>query len=271
MSDAPSSPFSLPGENGGRPATPPPPPPPAPPNPTASAAPAPASYPPAATPTGVQNPQADYALGSYYAPGWEATSAPKSPLDGVSAASIPAGLLLGPVGVGLGVAGLSRTKEKHTRGRSLAISGIAIGTVVTLAWGVGAWAGWNREAQTKPLTADVTSTQTAHSRQLVLGNCLAELPANGDVAKVKVVPCKEEHRAQVVARTEFDDDASWPGQDAANGQVARICVSDVLSKNAPADLELVVWAPSKGSWSDGDRVGLCLAGSTSALPDNLLD
>ena len=208
-----------------------------------------------------------FAAGTYYAPGWQPAPPRTEPL---AIASVPAGLVLGPVGIGVGAAALSRVRARGTRGRGVAVTGMVVGAAVTLGWVLGAVTWWQGEQARTPLAGDVSEPATVHSRQLVLGSCLDELPPDGEVGRVRVVPCADEHRAQVVARTDFGADEVWPGQDAADRRVARACGPESLGPATPDDVELVVWAPTEASWRDGDRTGLCLAASGEPLPADLL-
>lgn len=203
----------------------------------------------------------------YYAPGWQPPAPRTEPL---AVAAVATGLLLGPVGVGVGAAALARIRRDGTRGVGLAWAGIALGVAVTLTAVAVLVALFVGKAATAPLPTDVSEPRSAHARQLVLGNCLAELPDDGEVATVRVVPCADPHEAQVVARTDFAADAGWPGQDVADARVSRVCTPAVLSADAPTDgVELVVWSPSEASWAQGDRTGLCVA-STAALTEGSL-
>lgn len=205
----------------------------------------------------------------YYAPGWEPAAPRTEPL---AVAAIPTGLLLGPVGVGVGVAALARIRRDGSRGTGLAWAGIALGLAVTLTAVAVVVALLVGDAATRPLPAEVSEPRSAHARQLVLGSCLAELPDDGPVASVRVVPCGDAHEAQVVARTDFPADARWPGQDAADARVSRVCTPAVLSGDAPAEgIELVVWSPSEASWAEGDRTGLCVASTAAPTEGSLID
>jgi hypothetical protein len=205
----------------------------------------------------------------YYAPGWQPDAPRTEPL---AVAALPTGLLLGPVGVGVGAAALARIRRHGTRGVGLAWAGIALGVAGTLAVLAVLLARVVGDAATEPLPSDVSAPQTAHARQLVLGTCLAELPDDGEVAAVRVVPCADPHEAQVVARTDFPVDAAWPGQDAADARVSRVCTPAVLSADVdPAGIELVVWSPTADSWAEGDRTGLCVASTPVLAEGSLID
>ena len=166
-------------------------------------------------------------------------------------------LLIGPAALLLAVLALRRIARRGTRGRGLAIAGGALGAIGTVALvaalvvGVLTWMG------TRPLPADVGTARDAHAQQLVTGNCLAALPADGHVDTVRVVPCADPHGAQVITVYEFSGDALWPGQLAADSRVARSCVLDQTEVDAA--VTTAAWAPTEQSWARGDRRGLCLA------------
>ncbi|WP_241744195.1 DUF4190 domain-containing protein [Cellulosimicrobium arenosum] len=219
-------------------------------------------------PTGSQH-EGGFAAGTY-APGWDPQRPVRPRTDALALASVPAGVVLGPVGIGLGGAALSRVRAHRTRGRGLAIAGMVTGAVVTVAWAAGAALWWQADRASTPLAGDVEAPVTVAATRLVVGSCLAELPPDGEVSQVRVVPCADEHRAQVVARTDFGADEVWHGQEGVSARVAKVCTPGVLGPDAPDGVDLVVWAPTDASWSGGDRTGLCLAGGDEPLPADLL-
>jgi len=172
-------------------------------------------------------------------------------------------LALGPVAGVLGIMALRRTTARGTRGRGLALLGVVLGAVGTLAL-AGLVVGIVLTARmTHPLPADVTSARSAHARQLVTGNCLGGLPPAGSVDVVHVVPCAAPHAAQVITEYAFDHDALWPGQRAADARVAASCALSQPEKDA--GVRAVTWAPTAESWRDGDRLGLCLATTDAGM------
>jgi len=193
----------------------------------------------------------------YYAPGWQP---PKAPVDGVSVAALVTGVLaLGPVALVLGIVGLYRTTKRGTRGRGLAVTGIVLGILASIAWVVLAVVVVVTLWQTRPLPADVSEARDAHVGQLVVGNCVATLPADGHIDTVHVVPCAQDHEARVSSEYDFPDDATWPGQSEVDARVARACV--LTEQEQAAGDTVVTWAPTQDGWDSGDRTGLCLVKS----------
>ncbi|KGM10286.1 septum formation family protein [Cellulomonas bogoriensis] len=103
---------------------------------------------------------------------------------------------------------------------------------------------------------EVDGATTAHVRQLERGHCVEDLPQDGAVTRVRVVPCEDPHRAEVLGTYQFREDV-WPGAEEAERRVAAGCQMDSAQRQAGA--EPVVWFPSEGSWRQGDRLGVCLA------------
>lgn len=191
----------------------------------------------------------------YYAPGWEA---PRVPTEPVAVASVVVGALGGgPVALVLGLVARRRVRTRGRRGRGLALAGVALGVLGTLVWtGVVVGAVLTARSE-RPLAGDVDAPRDAHARQLVTGVCVEELPADGPVGTVRVVPCAQPHAAEVLSLYAFAAAAIWPGQESADARVATACAL------SPAEVEqgvrAVTWAPTEASWGRGDRTGLCLA------------
>ena len=164
-----------------------------------------------------------YPQQSYYAPGW---SAPVSP------------------------------PSRH-RGRGVALIGIGLAVVLVLggaAWGVTYW------LQTRAL-GEIPAATTATARQVATGHCIAELPEDGQVTRVRLVPCTDPHEAEVVGLLPLT--GSWPGQAAVDSQVGRWCEMD--SAQQRAGFTAVAWSPSETGWAQGDTEGVCIAWSKGGL------
>lgn len=177
---------------------------------------------PAAPPGAPPVPPADaWNPAPYYAPGWQAPVPEHAP------------------------------PPRRSRGRALVWVG-AVAAVLLLAAGVVGVRTW---MQTRPL-GEVAGPVDAHPGRLQAGHCLAELPEDGAVDGVRVVPCDTAHVAEVVGRLELPDGA-WPGRDSVTSRITTWC--DMDSAQADAGFEPVVWVPTERGWGRGDRVGMCLA------------
>ena len=152
-----------------------------------------------------------------------------------------------------------RTTKRGTRGRGFAITGIVLGILASIAWLVLVAIVVVTLIQTRPLPADVSKATDAHVSRLVVGNCLASLPADGTVDTVHVVPCAQDHEARVSSEYDFPEDAVWPGQSQVDARVARACV--LTEQEQAAGDTVVTWAPTQDGWASGDRTGLCLVRS----------
>jgi hypothetical protein len=203
----------------------------------------------------------------YYAPGWPA---PRPRTDGLAVASFVTSVVgIGLVGIGLGVGALVRIRRGQRQGRRLALAGIAIGAVWTVVQVVVATSLITAFLATRPLPLSVDDPQDAFATQLITGHCLAELPDDDAVGRVPLVPCDEPHAAQVVSEFRFEPDAVWPGQDDADALVAAGC--ELSTAEIDAGLDAVTWAPTEGTWADGDRTGLCVAHRDAPFTGSLLD
>ncbi|MFI2105049.1 septum formation family protein [Isoptericola sp. NPDC019693] len=164
-----------------------------------------------------------------------------------------------------GRAGAARTRRVAGRAAlavvALAVVGGAVAAGVTTA----------RERATTPVPAAVAQARDVNAVQLVLGSCLRDVPP-GDVGRVTVVPCTDEHVAQVVGRTDSATGAVWPGHDALVRKASADCGPGLLGAagREAEGLSFVVLVPSEDGWAAGDRTGLCLAVSGSPGSDDLL-
>ncbi|GAA1719493.1 hypothetical protein GCM10009809_14120 [Isoptericola hypogeus] len=168
-------------------------------------------------------------------------------------------------------AGPAPTRRPRRRAATLAAGGLVAALLVATGVALGVDAA--RDGAWAPVSADVTEPREVNAVQLVLGSCVADLPADGPVGRVLVVPCTDRHEAQVVGRSDAEPGAVWPGADDAAAGSARTCGPALLGPEGREEadaLRFVVWAPTEASWEAGDRAGLCLAAATSARSGSLL-
>ncbi len=159
-----------------------------------------------------------------------------------------------PVALVLGVLTLRRTRSRGTRGRGLALAALVLGAVELVVAVPALVVALLAARSLQPLPVDLAAPRQAHARQLVVGSCLGQLPNDGVVDLVTVVPCDQSHVAQVVSTTQLS--GSWPGQRAVDGAVADTC--RLTQAQVQAGDRLVTWAPTRSGWRQGDRTGLCL-------------
>lgn len=202
----------------------------------------------------------------FYGPGW---TAPAPRWETLAVVALVAGLLvLGPVAIVLGLVALARTRRRGTRGRGLAWTAVALGTIGTLAVGAVGTVVVANDRAARPIGVDVTDPRTVHARQLQAGHCVAELPTDGPVGSVQVVPCDLPHEAQVVHTAGLTGE--WSGQAETDEAARAICRRAVVLDGAGGfgedrlgeGLVWVAWAPTSGSWRVGDRTVTCLVHST---------
>jgi len=221
-----------------------------------------------------------------------APGAAPAPAEPVFAAPTPAGVLPADGLAGLGLPGTTGTgdddgeaaprdsAQRATReggpgtARARRLAGRAAVAVVALGVVGGAVAigvTTARDRATAPVPTAVTGAREVNAVQLVLGSCLRDLPP-GDVGRVTVVPCADEHGAQVVGRTDSAAGAVWPGHDALVRKASADCGPEVLGTagREVEGLTFVVLTPSEDGWAAGDRTGLCVAVAASPGTVDLL-
>lgn len=206
----------------------------------------------------------------FYAPGW---GPPRPGTDGVAVAALVAGVLgTGPVALALGLVGLRRTRpgaRVPRRGRGLAVAGVVLGALGTLAWVPLIAVLVGSALASRALPPDVAEPVDAHAVQLVPGSCLAEVPDDGPVDRVRVVPCADPHAAQVLSSYAFGPDAGWPGAAEASARVEASC--ELTAAERDQGTRMLAWAPTEASWARGDRTGLCVAVPPAPVTGSLLD
>lgn len=116
-----------------------------------------------------------------------------TPTDGISIAALICSLTCcaAPVGIGLGIAGIVRTKDEQRSGRWAAIAGIVLGVFMMLAAvGVGVGLTWY-------------GTNTVFIEDARAGDCIDVGDDDFDIWKAE---CDEPHDAEVIHAQEFDED-----------------------------------------------------------------
>lgn len=172
---------------------------------------------------GPQGSQGYYPQQAYYAPGWQAPATAPPPRRGPRTSTLVLWLLIGV---------------------------LVLGVLAGGGYGLRFW------LATRPL-GDVDGPVRAGVHRLAVGNCIAELPEDGAVGSVTVVPCADPHTAEVVGVHQVRVEGPFPGDEAVTREVAASCEMDADQR--AGGFRPVVWTPTAGSWAQGDREGLCLA------------
>lgn len=171
------------------------------------------------------------------------------------------------VGLVLGVVALLRTRKRGTRSPALATVATALGAFVTVGAIVvvtalaanGTFARWSQAPEAGDL-----SERTISSIHLAAGNCIATLPPGDEVGDVKIVPCAQEHAAQVVAVAPLTA-SSYP-EATVIADSAAACEEDIEAVlTAFPDTPLTPWylAPSKSGWDAGNTSAICMVRTTA--------
>jgi hypothetical protein len=128
----------------------------------------------------------------YDTPSYGSSYGSRPPYDGLSIAALICSLTCcaAPVGIGLGIAGIVRTRQGRRSGRWAAVTGIAVGVVVVLA-GIGF-----------VVFAAVMGSRTVWEDEARVGQCI-DLDFLDDPIRAH---CDEPHAGEVIWVGTFDDD-----------------------------------------------------------------
>lgn len=186
--------------------------------------------------------------------------APKQKLEPLAVAGV-ATSPLGPVGIALGLLARNRIKQTRRRSMGLAWTGVALGALFTVGWAlltsVLSLNGTIDRALESPQPGDVSSPSTIAAANLAVGNCIQTLPPAEQVGEVRLVPCEQEHAAQVVSLHALS--GQFPGADQLATDATSTCTADVEQLDA-RDASFVPWylVPSEIGWDQGNTQVVCL-------------
>jgi hypothetical protein len=184
--------------------------------------------------------------------------APRRPTDGVAVAALVSGIIPAiPVTLVLGPLALIRVGRSGARGRALAITGLALAGLWTVAAAIVAAAIITRPPPPKPVTLPQVFSLRA-------GQCL-DSGANG-ISGVHVLSCAQAHDAEVFATFRVAG-PRYPGSAALQQRARQGCVSRLSSYLNPqlsaTSLAQSYVYPGAGAWSAGERTVVCTVSSTS--------
>ncbi|MGO9216406.1 MAG: septum formation family protein [Streptosporangiaceae bacterium] len=191
-------------------------------------------------------------------PGPASTSAPRRRTDGVAVAALVSGIVAAiPVTLVLGPLALIRVGRSGARGRALAITGLVLAGLWTVAAAIVAAAIITRPPPPAPATLP-------HVFSLRAGQCL-DSGTNG-ITGVRVLSCAQAHDAEVFATFRVSG-SRYPGAAALQRRARQGCVSRLSGYLNPqlsaATLAQSYVYPDAGAWSAGERTVVCTVRSTS--------
>jgi Septum formation len=191
-------------------------------------------------------------------PGPRPRPAPRRPTDGVAVAALVSGLVPAiPVTLVLGPLALIRVSRSGARGRALAITGLVLAGLWTVAAAIVAAAIITRPPPPKPVTLPQVFSLRA-------GECLNS-GTNG-ISGVHVVGCAQPHDAEVFATFRVTG-SHYPGAAALQQHARQGCVSRLSGYLNPqlsaTSLAQSFVYPGAGAWSAGERTVVCTVRSTS--------
>ncbi|MFD9305575.1 DUF4190 domain-containing protein [Streptomyces sp. NPDC060048] len=194
-------------------------------------------------------------------------------LNGFALASLLVGLLcFPPLGVVFGIVALVQIARKGERGKALAVCGLTVSLVMTgvMVFAVERAAGtlFDRARAMGALEPyEDVEGELADIDEMRVGDCF-NVPG-GDLLDedpfVYRIACTEVHDAEVTSSTSLSG-ARFPGDDELKKSVAESCwrAQDAYAMDTwalPPYAEMFYFAPSRGTWGDGDRRVLCVIGT----------
>ncbi|WP_051639912.1 DUF4190 domain-containing protein [Cellulomonas sp. URHE0023] len=233
-----------------------------------------------------------YGATPYGYPGGPSQQVPTEPLAIASLVTSLVGLvflagLTGPVGLGLGIAALRRTRKNGKRGRGMAIAGIVVGafdilfllamTAVVVALVNADWESYedsysygsgeddydygNDDDDTDDELTDDTIPDYTLRTDLVVGDCLDYYAYQWDMSDSAVVGCDAPHEGEVLATIPLSgptnpslssDDPVWN----AAWDACMVQATDLLHDSVDLG-EVVLYAPHPDDFAGGATSGYC--------------
>ncbi|MFE5340986.1 DUF4190 domain-containing protein [Isoptericola sp. NPDC056578] len=194
--------------------------------------------------------------------------------DGFSIAALITGILgISPVALGLGIAGMRRTRRTGQSGRGMAIAGVVLGALGILGWlvvvGLLALLATNEEVQEGFSQGFEESYADRTGANLDLGDCF-ELPDDAtDLTGIVATDCASAHGAEMVGVDELTD-AEYPGESSVVATTEDFCFEEfaayVGTDYDASSLDMMYLYPTQASWAFGDRRLMCWAQNPDGSP-----
>jgi hypothetical protein len=200
--------------------------------------------------------------------------APPRKTDGVSIAALVTGILgMALIPLGLGIAGVVRTKDPARSGRGLAIAGIVLGALSTIAWALFlalvVFVASNDDFQDAVVDGYQEGIQQELSLGYGQGECF-DVPAGSvDLADITPAECEDPHSSEVIGTHDLEGD-EFPGDDGIERSFQELCPRTftvyVGSDYESSSLTMYYVGPDETTWSLGDRELVCIVESGDGAP-----
>lgn len=190
--------------------------------------------------------------------------------NGLAIAALCCGLgaflpLVGLVAVVLGVVALNQLRSGFQRGRGMAVTGVVLGVLGTLAWAfvVVAVVTGTDDEPVRSASGQVSAQSKVFVDKLKAGDCFS----GGRTAQIDLVtsiPCSSPHESQVIAIFDLPD-GPYPGEAKVTAAAEKGCtdrMDPLLTDRAYSDLDPSYIYPDADTWR-GDRSVLCLVEAPS--------
>lgn len=193
----------------------------------------------------------------------------------VAAAAVPVAtpVLGGVLGAVLGTVALRQLRRARRsgapqRGTGLAVTGVVLGVLVTVAWVAAIWfVVWavqmSDRGEDNADPADVTEPVEIFFVDVNPGHCL-DLPPFG-ASRVTIMPCDSPHDAELLAMlpVQLGPDGAYPGLGSMRREGAARCEATLAAlPSASADLfQPLSLAPPEDLWNDDHHEVWCFAKS----------
>jgi len=168
------------------------------------------------------------------------------------------GLVLGYI---FGFIALSQTKRTGQAGRGLAIAGLILSGLWTIAVILLIIVAIATSA-TRDDGGRVTQGGDISASALQVGDCVNNLQNNTNLQSLPGVPCAQPHEGEVFAVFDLPG-GDYPGRDAVREQVSTQCTAALYAYSPgarnDASIGLFTVSPQEQSWASGDRHVVCIA------------
>ena len=167
----------------------------------------------------------------------------------------------GLLGLIFGIVALIQTKRTGQRGRGMAIAGTVISSLYLVAIVVAVIIGIVTSAS-RDASGQINDAGSVSLSSLKPGDCMNTLPT-GLTTTVDALPCSQPHHAEVFATFSLTGGSTYPGDETVNTQSDSGCTARLKTYSAAAaaddTITIYYFAPTRTSWSSGDRVVICVA------------